>query len=174
MDLGKAARDPWVWGQIALIATVAVGIPLASRHADPASAVGRVVAPSSPAWRFPALLALAAGAGVALWGLRSLGKNLTPGTEPLAGAAFVRTGAYTRVRHPIYLGIILALWGVAWGLSNPATGLLAFVVSFLYFDRKAAVEERWMTQRFSGYAAYRRQVPKLVPWPRRAHAEPGS
>jgi protein-S-isoprenylcysteine O-methyltransferase Ste14 len=163
MDLGKAARDPWVWGQVVLFAAVAGGIPLAIDRADPATVIGRVVAPSTPLWRLPALLALGAGAVVLALGLRSLGKNLTPGTEPLADAAFVHTGAYTRVRHPIYLGIILVLWGIAWGLSNPATGLLVLVVSFLYFDRKAAVEERWMTQRFPGYAAYRQRVPKLVP-----------
>lgn len=174
MDLGKAARDPWVWGQIALIAAVAGGIPLAIRYADPASALGRVVAPSNPAWRLPALLVLAAGTVVAIWGLRSLGKNLTPGTEPLADATLVRTGAYTRVRHPIYLGIILILWGVAWGLSNPATGLVALAVSLLYFDRKGAAEERWMSQRFPAYAAYRKQVPKLVPRLRRSGAGPVS
>jgi protein-S-isoprenylcysteine O-methyltransferase Ste14 len=174
MDLGKAARDPWVWGQFALFAAVAGGIPLAIRHADPASLLGRLVAPSSPAWRLPAILVLALGASVAIWGLRSLGKNLTPGTEPLASAALVRTGAYTFVRHPIYLGIILILWGLAWGFSNPATGLLAFAVSFFYFDRKAAVEEQWMAQRFSGYAAYRRQVPKLLPRLRQTDTGPAS
>jgi len=170
MDLGKAMRDPWVWGQVVLIACVGAGIPLAIRYADPAGVLGRLVAPAIGSWRLPALLVVAAGVLVCLWGIRSLGPNLTPGTEPVTGGAFVRTGAYARVRHPIYFGIILLLWGVAWGLSNPGTGLLVFAVSFLYFDRKATVEERWMTRRFADYTAYRERVPKLLPRLTRAGA----
>jgi protein-S-isoprenylcysteine O-methyltransferase Ste14 len=163
MDLAKAARDPWVWGQVALFAAVAAGIPLAVRHADPAGLPGRLVAPAGPTWRIPALLPGVAGLLVSSWGLRSLGRNLTPGTEPLADGAFVRTGAYTRVRHPVYLGIILLLWSLAWALSNPGVGVIVLAVASLYFGRKAAVEERWMTRRFPGYSAYCERVPKLVP-----------
>jgi protein-S-isoprenylcysteine O-methyltransferase Ste14 len=163
MDLRRAARDPWVWGQVVLILLVAVGLPWLVRHADPGSALGRSLAPASQGWRLAALLPLLTGAVVFLWGLRSLGPNLTPGTEPLAKGTFTDTGAYTRVRHPVYLGGILLLWGAGWWLSNPGIGLLTLAVSFLFFDRKAAVEEAWMTRRFPGYAAYRERVPKLIP-----------
>lgn len=71
--------------------------------------------------------------------------------------------AYARVRHPIYLGIMLLLWGLAWGMSNPGVGFLTLGISFLYFERKSVVEERWMSQRFAGYLAYRERVPKLLP-----------
>jgi len=163
MDLRKAARDPWVWGQATLILLVVVGLPWLVRQADPATTLGRALAPASRGWRLAALLPFAAGVLVSLWGVRSLGPNLTPGTEPLAEGTFTDTGAYTRVRHPVYVGVILLLWGAGWWLSNPAIGLVTLVISFVYFDRKAAVEEAWMTRRFPGYAVYRERVPKLIP-----------
>ena len=32
MDLHKATRDPWVWGQLALFALVGLGAPLLPRY----------------------------------------------------------------------------------------------------------------------------------------------
>lgn len=157
MDLVKAARDPWVWGQLILIAVIGAGLPSAASHG---------VLPGAPAplaWRLPGLLLLGLGAGISLWGVRSLGSNLTPGTEPLSSGVLVETGAYRRVRHPVYLGLILLLAGWAWTLTTPWLGLIAGLVSFGYFDRKAAAEERWLVRRFPGYQAYRSRVPKLIP-----------
>ena len=34
MDLRKASRDPWVWGQVALVALVAVLAPLLPRYVN--------------------------------------------------------------------------------------------------------------------------------------------
>ncbi|MBK8002650.1 MAG: isoprenylcysteine carboxylmethyltransferase family protein [Gemmatimonadetes bacterium] len=104
------------------------------------------------------------GALVTLWGFGSLGPNLTPGTEPLAAGQMVERGAYAWVRHPIYVGLSLFLAGWSGWTGNPATLVLTAVLSFGYFDRKAAAEERWMTTRFPGYAAYQHRVGKL--WPR--------
>jgi len=34
MDLGKAVRDPWVWGQLALVLLIALVAPLLPRHVN--------------------------------------------------------------------------------------------------------------------------------------------
>lgn len=162
MKLGNALRDPWVWGQALLIAAVGL-LPLIRQSAAPDGLVGRLLAPATLAWRLGALLPLLPGLFMLGWGARSLGRNLTPATEPLAEAEFVEHGAYLLVRHPIYLGVILSLWGLGWWLTSPRIGLIVVAVCYLYFDRKAAVEERRMLARFPGYEAYRRRVPKLVP-----------
>jgi protein-S-isoprenylcysteine O-methyltransferase Ste14 len=106
------------------------------------------------------------------WGLVSLGPNLTPATEPLPNGALVVHGAYRFVRHPIYLGVTLLLWAVAWWHTGPEVGFAIGLVALLYFDRKAAVEERWMARRFPGYADYRARVPKILPGRRRVPRGP--
>ena len=69
---------------------------------------------------------------------------------------------YGRVRHPIYSGVVLSSlgWSLAW-LSLAGVAFTALV--FLFFDRKAAFEERLLGARFPEYAAYARRVGKLLP-----------
>lgn len=162
MKLGNALRDPWVWGQGLLI--LAVGsLALFAQWASPDTLAGRLLLPSSFEWRVAALIVAVPGVALLWWGFFSLGPNLTPATEPLPEGQMVERGAYRVVRHPIYVGLSLTLWGFAWWLTTPWMGLIVGAVSFLYFDRKAAVEERWMVARFPGYEAYRQRVGKMFP-----------
>lgn len=164
MKMGNAVRDPWVWGQGLLILMVGA-IPMIARAMPPESYIARLLRPAEFLWRIGSVLPLIPGVLMLLWGAVSLGPNLTPATEPLAEGALVEQGAYAVVRHPIYLGVSLSLWGVAWWLTSPRIGLAVALVCFVYFDRKAAVEERWMLARFPGYAEYRSRVGKLLPRP---------
>jgi len=166
MNLTRAARDPWVWGQLLLFLAVFAGIPVLQHTLPSDTAPGSWLTPASLPMRLGSLLPFAAGLAILIWGFRSLGPNLTPATEPLQEGVMVEQGAYRMVRHPIYLGLILLLWAAAWWYTGPGVGFLVGVGSFIYFDRKAAVEERWMTSRFPDYAAYRARIPKLVPWRR--------
>lgn len=162
MDLRKAARDPWVWGQLALIVVVGLAAPLLPRlvslgELDPLLNRVDPVRIRRLGW-----LLAAAGIGVAGWGARSLGRSLTPGTEPLPGAALVTTGAYAHVRHPIYTGVVLGLAGYTLIWSNWTLALLVGLVALAYFDAKARVEERWLLARHPEYAAYMRHVRRRV------------
>ena len=162
MDLAKAARDPWVWGQLGLFLLVGLGAPLLPRHVNLGSAdslLNRI----DPDWiRRLGLALMAAGGLLALWGIRSLGRNLTPGTEPLPGAELITTGAYARVRHPIYAGVVLLLAGYTLAWSNWTLGLLVGFIALQYFQAKATAEERWLVERFPAYSTYMRQVPRRV------------
>jgi protein-S-isoprenylcysteine O-methyltransferase Ste14 len=162
MDLRKAMRDPWVWGQTLLMAAVALLAPLLPRYlslGDADYALNRV----DPALirGLGGLLALAGGA-LAVWGARSLGPSLTPGTEPLPDAPLVTSGPYARLRHPIYAGVVLLLAGYTLAWSNWALALLVGVVAGLYFDAKARAEERWLIERYPPYQSYMVQVPRRV------------
>jgi protein-S-isoprenylcysteine O-methyltransferase Ste14 len=96
-------------------------------------------------------------------GILQLGRNLTPFPMPKPDAMLVRDGLYGYVRHPIYSGGVLGVLG--WALLNGRwAGLLAALMVGVFFDAKASREERWLTARFPEYAAYQRQVPKLVPF----------
>ena len=107
-------------------------------------------------------LLIVGGAAVAAWGIRSLGRSLTPGTEPLPHAPLVTSGAYARARHPIYSGVVLLLTGYALVWSNWTLALLLGLVAWLYFDAKARVEERWLLARHPRYGEYMRRVRRRV------------
>ncbi len=162
MDLAKAARDPWVWGQLALFLCIGLGAPLLPRHVNLGSADFMLNRIDSTWIRGLGACLLLVGLLVFAWGIRSLGRNLTPGTEPLPGAELVTTGPYSRVRHPIYTGMVLALTGYTLLWSNWTLALLFGFISWKYFEAKAGVEENWLVERFPGYKSYMRQVPRRV------------
>jgi protein-S-isoprenylcysteine O-methyltransferase Ste14 len=162
MDLHKATRDPWVWGQLALFALIGLGAPLLPRYlslGDLDSMLNRVD-PDGIRWLGAPLIA--AGLALTVWGVRSLGRSLTPGTEPLPGAPLVTSGAYALVRHPIYAGIVIGLAGYTLAWSNWTLALLAGLLALVYFNGKAKEEERWLVRRYPMYEAYMRQVPRRV------------
>jgi protein-S-isoprenylcysteine O-methyltransferase Ste14 len=162
MDLRRASRDPWVWGQLALIGLVAVFPPLLPRYVNLGNAdfaLNRV----DPTW-IRALGGLLAGVGLAIaaWGVRSLGPSLTPGTEPLPGAPLVMTGAYAHWRHPIYAGLVVLLAGYTLAWSNWTMALVVGLVALKYFEAKARAEERWLMERYPEYQRYAVHVRRRV------------
>jgi protein-S-isoprenylcysteine O-methyltransferase Ste14 len=154
MDLHKAARDPWVWGQFALIGIVAVLAPVLPRVVnlgDMDYALNRV----DPDWiRWLGGALALAGLGLSVWGARSLGPSLTPGTEPLPGAPLVTRGAYAHVRHPIYGGLVLMLTGYTIAWANWTLGVIVGVLALQYFGGKARAEEAWLMERYPQYQRY--------------------
>jgi protein-S-isoprenylcysteine O-methyltransferase Ste14 len=162
MDLHKAAHDPWVWGQTGLILLVLLAAPLLPRFVNLGDAdflLNRI----DPPWiRWLGGILATAGMAMAVWGIRSLGRNLTPGTEPLPAAQLVTTGAYGHVRHPIYTGVVLLLTGYTLSWSNWTLAVIVALLARLFFEGKARVEERWLTERFPAYQSYIRHVQRRV------------
>jgi protein-S-isoprenylcysteine O-methyltransferase Ste14 len=106
---------------------------------------------------------LVAGALATFAGVVSLGRWLTPFPQPLPKSQLRTGGAYALVRHPLYSGILLMAFG--WSLySNSLAGLVFDAALFVFFDRKAAREEIWLSEKFPDYSAYRQRVKKLIPW----------
>lgn len=162
MDLVKAARDPWVWGQTGLMLLVAVAAPLVPRYINLGGAEFTLNRVDPPRIRWLGGIVMVAGAGLLIWGVRSLGRNLTPGTEPLPKAEVITSGAYEYRRHPIYGGLVLLLTGYTLAWSNWTLALLIGFVALQYFQAKARAEERWLLRRFPGYEGYMRRVRRRV------------
>jgi protein-S-isoprenylcysteine O-methyltransferase Ste14 len=162
MDFAKAARDPWVWGQLLLIVAVLLAAPLLPRHINLGSAdfVVNRIDPLSIRWLGGAIMLV--GTTLLLWGVHSLGRNLTPGIEPVAGGELVTTGAYTHFRHPIYAGLVLLLAGYTLAWSNWTLTVMVGLAALQYFNAKAKAEERWLLRRFPLYRSYQRQVRRRV------------
>lgn len=104
--------------------------------------------------------------GMILAGWASLylraGKSFTPMPSPRDNAILQTTGPYRWVRHPVYSGLLVWAFGVA--LAGGTTShLLLATAHFLFFNAKAAYEERALTKKFSGYAEYAATTPRLFP-----------
>jgi len=119
-------------------------------------------------WRLAALPVAAplmvAGGGFATWGAWHLRRNFSIMVE---AREVVERGIYRYVRHPIYLGNILAVSGallLRFSLLNLALWL-AVVTGQVY---RARLEERKMRAHCPEYAAYQARVPMFgVRWLRR-------
>lgn len=162
MDLHKAARDPWVWGQFVLIGLVALLAPLLPRFVNMGDldyTFNRI----DPDWiRWLGGVLAAGGVVLAVWGMRSLGPSLTPGTEPLPDAPLVTGGAYAYVRHPIYGGVVLMLAGYTLAWSNWMLALILGFAALQFFEAKARAEERWLMERYPEYQRYAVRVRRRV------------
>lgn len=72
-------------------------------------------------------------------------------------------GVYGVVRHPMYIGTILFLFGMTLWLGSTTTALLCFVPTLILAAR-ITFEERFLRQHLPGYIAYTDRVRyRLVP-----------
>lgn len=86
--------------------------------------------------------------------------NIHP--QPKTSGYLVVDGPYRHMRHPMYSAVLLlagALAVVA-GLWIAAVVWLA-LLAVLW--RKAELEERWLTERYPDYSAYRSRTKRFVP-----------
>ena len=132
-------------------------------------------------WRMPLFLRipalwtqspLAGGAGLAftlaglcfaVWARRHLGKYWSGRITLKENHRVIQTEPYAWVRHPIYSGLILALFGTAitLGTISAFAGVVFMLISFM---RKLKIEETWLRSQFGAeYEAYQNRVKALIP-----------
>lgn len=109
------------------------------------------------------LLLVYAGVLFACWARYILGSNWSSEVQLKQDHELIERGPYRYVRHPIYTGVLLALFGNAIMLGEWC-GLLGFAIMFVSFWRKLRLEESWLGEHFgAAYADYMRRVKALIP-----------
>ncbi len=129
-------------------------------HADRALA-----APGAAPWTAVLGALLAVGGGwLCAWARRRLGRLFSPTFGVLADHALVSDGPYGLTRHPLYTGVLALFAGQALLWNSALTLVLAVALVAPMFVH-TVIEERMFTEHFGdAYVAYRRRVPRLVPW----------
>jgi protein-S-isoprenylcysteine O-methyltransferase Ste14 len=108
------------------------------------------------------LLALSGALGVwALLANRPGNFNIRP--TPHHSGHLVQHGPYHWIRHPMYSAVLLLAAALAWPLAS-LLAWLVWVVLALVLLSKALLEERWMTQKHPGYAAYLQRSRRFIPF----------
>jgi protein-S-isoprenylcysteine O-methyltransferase Ste14 len=93
------------------------------------------------------LAVTAIGIGIAIWARLSLGANWS-GTVTLKNHhELVRKGLYRWIRHPIYTGITLAMFGTA-AIKGFLGGFIGAALALLAFYVKARKEESFLREEF--------------------------
>jgi protein-S-isoprenylcysteine O-methyltransferase Ste14 len=150
------------------------GAPRGDRAGPPARAVAvlgtfimgavAVQPPTTHDWPVLALsdALLVGGLAFQNYAAASLGGSFAPAAE---ARDLVTSGAYRLVRHPIYLGELVAATGALLPVLTPLMTVI-FAVFCLSQIGRVVLEERVLTAAFSQYREYCRRTPVLLPWPR--------
>lgn len=102
---------------------------------------------------------LCCGLAWSVWSLHHLGRSFSIVAQ---ARELVQTGPYRFVRHPLYLGELVALLGVVLaGFTWGAFALFTVVVGLQLY--RASKEEELLADSFPEYAAYRLRTARIVP-----------
>jgi protein-S-isoprenylcysteine O-methyltransferase Ste14 len=101
------------------------------------------------------------GVAFAIWGRYDLGRDW--GIHPKEDHKLVTSGAYAYVRHPIYSGAMLALFGSA--LTGSIVAVVLFIISIFFCLRRIKNEERAMLNLFpEQYQTYQACTKRVIPF----------
>ncbi len=99
------------------------------------------------------------GFAYSVWALRSLDRSLS--VVPQA-RTLVQHGPYATVRHPLYLGELVAMLGLALTLGGPWP-LVLWTVLVALQGYRAVQEERLLRANLPEYADYQTRTARIVP-----------
>jgi protein-S-isoprenylcysteine O-methyltransferase Ste14 len=158
-DVGSSPRVVrWLW-QLPLLALLIFA--LAQNPHDDAVFLERVFFNFGPTLGWVGALLTVVGVAFAIWARYDLGRDW--GIYPKKDHKLVTSGPYAYVRHPIYAGAMLALFGSA--LTGSMVAVVLFIISIIFCLRRIKNEECTMLSLFPGqYPAYQARTKRLIPF----------
>jgi protein-S-isoprenylcysteine O-methyltransferase Ste14 len=107
---------------------------------------------------------IAAGFEFCWWARIHLGRLWSSQVTRKSDHRVIDTGPYAIVRHPIYTGILCAVYATA-AAKGTIFGICGAIIITVGIWMKARLEEKWLGQELGqDYEAYRRRVPMLLPF----------
>lgn len=121
--------------------------------------------PGMPVAAWTGVLLGCIGLVVRIWSVLTLRERYTRTLLIHDQHAISRSGPYRWIRHPGYLGSLLCLNGVAMASGSMPVLLTSVLATSLAYAYRIHVEDGMLVQAFGEkYAAYRRDVPALIPF----------
>lgn len=119
----------------------------------------------SPALQIAGLVLLVAGIMLRSTAIAQLGRFHSPNVAILADHQLIESGLYRYVRHPSYLGALIAFLGFSLGLGNwlsivVINGILPLVYLYRIHEEDAAL----LSAFGESYRAYCQRTKRLIPW----------
>lgn len=115
-------------------------------------------------WRTVGLLVVCAGLSVQLWAVISLGRFHSVFVTIQSEHKLVRTGPYKWLRHPSYLGALIAMTGIpiVFGSWFP---LLALPGAFVILRWRMEDEEKMLSEYFGNeFQQYKHETRRIIPF----------
>jgi protein-S-isoprenylcysteine O-methyltransferase Ste14 len=114
--------------------------------------------------RWVGLILYTVGLAIAIIGRIELGKNWAniEDYQVLHEQKLVDKGVYRLIRHPIYSGDILLIFGLELALNSWLVLIVVPLAFYVY--RQARSEEQILAQAFSGYSTYQNATKMFVPY----------
>lgn len=108
---------------------------------------------------------MALGIGIRFLAIHQLGRLHMPVVAIQADHPLMDRGLYSRVRHPSYLGAMVALTGFGLALGNGVSLLTVLVTAFISYGYRIHVEEMALVKGLGDrYVDYQRRTQRLIPW----------
>lgn len=119
--------------------------------------------PLPEAWRWTGVAVGVCAAGLLVWTLRSLGRNLTDTVVTRKEHTLVTGGPYRWMRHPFYGGVVLSMLANSLVAANWFLFASGALVSVLLVARTRKEEEHLFERFGDAYRAYAARTGRFVP-----------
>ena len=122
------------------------------------------VLPDAELMRYTGLILVVIGSSIRFSGLRSLGRQFSGFVTLQENHRLVQTGIYRLIRHPMYLGAILAWPGLVMVFRSWLT-IPIFLLATVFIFMRMRQEEKLLGKHFGeDFATYRRRTWRLLPY----------
>lgn len=102
------------------------------------------------------------GLAITVIGIFALGPAMSVMPSPSSKGQLKTTGIYSKIRHPIYSGLVVMAVGIC--VSNRSiVPIVATILLALLFAVKARFEEKLLFKTYTDYAAYARRTGRFIP-----------
>ncbi|HEY3065619.1 MAG TPA: isoprenylcysteine carboxylmethyltransferase family protein [Methylomirabilota bacterium] len=121
--------------------------------------------PGRLAWEMACLLIACAGLALRVWTVGVAARGTSGrNTRQQKASTLNTTGPYSVMRHPLYVGNGLIVFGLALFPGTVVAALLVALVTIAYYAIITAREEAFLRERFGpAFATWAARVPALVP-----------
>ena len=113
-------------------------------------------------FQIPSLILSILGFIIVMVALFNLDKSLTAFPTPKSNSELITSGLYKYVRHPIYTGILLTVFGYGF-YSESVSRLTISLLLLILFYFKTNYEEQKLSQKYPEYGAYKARTGRFIP-----------